>query len=80
MIKLTKRHIGKPIIAEFTDHTSGATQLMPCKAIGWLLLSDDKKIVICSWDICSKDINERIGNWETYTIIKSAITNITLLK
>lgn len=80
MIKLTKKHLWKPMIVTMDDHACGMLDLVRCRVIGWLAEYTGKKIVLCSWDVLSSDQDLRMANIETFSIIRSAITNIILLK
>jgi len=74
-----KKHINKPIICSFVDHSS-REKLVKCNALGYLAEIGDDYIMIVTWDCPEMDEVNRLNNLEFYGIIKSAIIDIKPLK
>lgn len=78
-MRISKKHIGKPVILEFDDHAT-FSQTIRCRAIGWISEVTSDKIVLVWWDVLASDNDLRMNNIETCSIVRSAIVNVIFLK
>jgi hypothetical protein len=74
-----KSFLYKPVYVEFYDHAMGMSAVK-CKAIGFLYKITSLEIRICTWDCVLEDKDARMANMEYFSILRSAITELSPLK
>ena len=66
---------GKIVHITFYDH-SCFKEIITCEAFGRVVRDSKLQIRIACWDLKTSDGELRRSNWETYSILKSAIIEI----
>jgi len=77
--KEVQKHIGRPIIITFDDHAMGGNPIM-CRCIGYLASVEKNHVKIVAWDVPELSGEERRSNMEYFSILKSAILQLTPLR
>ena len=67
-----KFKIGSCYQIVFVDHALG-TSVINCKTVGWIISEDDTSVTLAYWLLITSDIDLQKNNWETVSIVKSAI-------
>ena len=74
-----RKYMYKPVMITFLDHALMESPCV-CKAMGWLSKEDNDSVQLCYWDLISDDRELRKANNEFFSVVKSAIRDVRLLK
>jgi hypothetical protein len=69
----------KPIYVEFWDHAQNHNAIK-CKVVGFLYKVTDLEIRLCTWDCEGLDSSSRLANMEWFSLLRSAIIELSPLK
>lgn len=69
----------KPVLIRFLDHAMNS-EAVPCAVVGFLIGVDEVSVRVVSWLSGFEDVESMNSNSETFSIVKSTITELKFLK